>query len=68
MDKIGVFVGVIAVVFAISFLLAYPVMLLWNGCLVPAIPVVKEVTWLQMWGLHLLFSILFKDNLFSSKK
>ena len=50
----------------ISLVLAFPVMLLWNGCFVGAISGVNEVTWLQTWGLMILFSVLFKTKI--SKK
>ena len=54
--------GVIALGLGLSFLLSYPIMLLWNGCLVGAISGVSEVTWLQAWGLTVLFGWLFKDT------
>jgi hypothetical protein len=38
----------LAIVF--GFILAYPTMLLWNLCLVPAVSVLNEVGWLQMWA------------------
>jgi hypothetical protein len=42
----------------VGFLLSYPAMLLWNSCLVPAIPAIQPVSWLQMWGISILFSIM----------
>jgi len=42
----------------LSLLLSYPAMLLWNGCLVPAIPALAPVSWLQMFGIQVLFSLL----------
>jgi hypothetical protein len=58
-----------AVIFFVlfSFLLSWPVMMLWNGCLVDAVTGVKEVTWMQAWGLSLLCGILFKSHTSSSK-
>ena len=47
---------------AISFLLSWPVYMLWNGCLVDAIAGVREVTWLQAWGICVICSFLFKSN------
>jgi hypothetical protein len=47
-------------VLAFSMLLAYPYMILWNQCLVPAIPGLREVEWLQMWAIAILFNGLFK--------
>ena len=49
----------------LGFLLSYPLMLLWNGCLVGAIDGVREVTWLQMWGIMILTSVLFKTTVTS---
>ncbi len=53
--------GIVLLVF-LSFLLSWPVYMLWNGCLVGAIEGVKEVTWLQAWGINFLFGILFKTT------
>ena len=54
--------GAIALVVFLSFLLSYPVFLLWNGCLVGAISGVAEVTWLQAWGLTVLCGFLFNQT------
>lgn len=51
------FVGILI----LSFVLSWPVMALWNGCLVDATGV-KEVTWLQGWGISILCGILFKST------
>ena len=51
---------------ALSFILSYPLMLLWNGCLVPAVAGVSEVSWLQTWGLVILFHFMFGTSV--SKK
>jgi hypothetical protein len=62
MEKlIAVLFGIATLVF-ISFLLSWPVFMLWNGCLVDAVSGVKEITWLQGWGLSCLFGILFKQG------
>lgn len=62
MDKLAAVLFVLGVAIFVSFLLAWPVMLLWNGCLVDAIEGVKEVTWLQAWGLNLLAGIMFRTS------
>jgi hypothetical protein len=62
MEKLIVVVGGIAVIVFISFLLSWPVMMLWNGCLVGAVDGVNEVTWLQAWGITVLFGFLFKSH------
>jgi hypothetical protein len=52
----------IAGLLALSFLWSWPVYMLWNGCLVDAVTGVREVTWLQAWGLTVLCSFLFKPT------
>ena len=52
----------IAGLLALSFLWSWPVYMLWNGCLVDAVTGVREVTWLQAWGLVILCSFLFKTS------
>ena len=65
MEKLfAVLVGLAFLVF-ISFLLSWPVYMLWNGCLVGAVSGVNEVTWLQAWGLNFLFGIMFKPSVTS---
>jgi hypothetical protein len=56
-----------AVIFFVlfSFLLSWPVMMLWNGCLVDAVEGVREISWLQAWGINFLCGLLF--NKASSK-
>ena len=59
--------GAIALVVFLSFLLSWPVYMLWNGCLVGAISGVNEITWLQGWGISALFGMLFKTSVSNSK-
>jgi hypothetical protein len=61
-EMFGTVVGAVAVMVGISFLLSWPVYMLWNGCLVDAITGVREVTWLQAWGLNILAGFLFKTT------
>ena len=71
MEKVVVIVGAIVLGIAslllLSFLLSWPVYMLWNGCLVGAIAGVSEVSWLQAWGLTVLCGFLFKSNVSTSK-
>lgn len=60
MDKIMLVIGTVGLLLFISFLLSWPVYMLWNGCLVDAINGVNEVTWLQAWGLTVLCGLMFK--------
>jgi hypothetical protein len=59
---LGAILAGIATLLFLSFLLAWPVMELWNGCLVPAVDGVNPIGWLQAWGLQFLFGILFKTT------
>ena len=59
---LGVTIGAILLVVTLSFLLSWPVMVLWNECLVPAVQGINEVTWLQAWGLSVLTGFLFNKT------
>ena len=65
-EVVGKIIGLIAGILFLSFLLSWPVMLLWNGCLVGALDGVREIGWLQAWGLQFLVNLMFKVRL--SKK
>lgn len=67
MEKVLAVVGAIVFLVFLSFLLSWPVYMLWNGCLVGAVAGVNEVTWLQAWGLNLLFGLMFGKTVSSSK-
>jgi len=58
----------IAGLLLLSFLLSWPVYMLWNGCLVGAVAGVSEVTWLQAWGLTVLCGFLFKTSTHTSSE
>jgi hypothetical protein len=62
MKTLGYFIGILLAVVLVSFLLCYPLMLLWNSCLVPAVSALKPVTWLQMWGISIVFGCLFGNS------
>jgi hypothetical protein len=66
-SAVGAFVIIIAGALFVSFLLAWPVMELWNGCLVPAVDGVKPIGWLQAWGLQFLINMLFKVSIVNKK-
>ena len=68
MDKLFVILLAIATAAFVSFLFSFPVMLLWNGCLVDAVTGIKEITWMQGWGISILTGILFKETSVSFKK
>jgi hypothetical protein len=59
LEKIGAVIGVLIVV---AVLLALPVQLLWNGCLIGAVDGVHPIGFWQAMGLTFLFSMLFKSS------
>lgn len=66
MKPLQVFLTGIMAILLIAVIFSYFVMLLWNGCLVPAIDGVNQISWLQALGLTILFSLLFKSSAKSS--
>jgi len=60
-------VGIVAFVVLLGLLFSLPVMLLWNGCLVGAVAGVNEISWLQAWGIMVLFGLLFKSSVDTKK-
>lgn len=63
---IGLAVVGIAGIVVLGLILSLPVMWLWNACLVAAIPGIKEIGWLQAWGILILCGLLFKNSSSSS--
>ena len=59
---LGLILGGIALIIFAAILLAWPVQLLWNGCLVDAVDGVHPIGFWQAMGLNFLFSILFKAS------
>ena len=57
-----IMLGMVGLALFVGFLLAWPVMMLWNGCLVDAVTIVKPIGWLQAWGIAVLASFLFKST------
>jgi len=62
MEKIASIVGLLGIVILLSFLLSWPVMILWNSCLVGAVTGINQIEWMQAWGINLLAGFLFKNN------
>lgn len=67
MKALVAFLAIVAGVVFLGFLLSYPLMLLWNLCLVPAVSTLNTVGWLQMWGISILLGLLFKTNVTVNK-
>jgi|APCry1669189567_1035234.scaffolds.fasta_scaffold61458_2 hypothetical protein len=61
MDKVFIFLLAILLGIVLSFVFSWPVMLLWNSCLVGAIDGIHSITWTQAWGISALFNALFKS-------
>jgi hypothetical protein len=59
---IGIFFTVLLIGVVLSFILSWPIMVLWNSCLVPAVQGVNEIDWMQAWGLSLLSGFLFRSH------
>jgi hypothetical protein len=57
--------GGIALLAVVGLLLSLPVMWLWNIALVPAIPGLAQISWLQAWGILVLCNFLFKPTVSS---
>ena len=57
---VGLVTAGLALMVIFGLLLSLPVMLLWNIALVPAIPGLAEIGWLQAWGILILCNILIK--------
>ena len=62
MEKLGIALGVIAVAVIVAVIVAWPVQLLWNGCLVGAIDGIHQIGFLQALGISILCSFLFKNS------
>lgn len=67
-DVLTATAAVILAIFVIGLLISYPFMLLWNYCLVPAVTVLAEVTWLQAYGILIACGFMFKSSIASTKK
>ena len=52
----------LAVALVLGALASFPVMLLWNSCLVPAIPMIQEVGWIQAWGIMVMGQLMFQTR------
>lgn len=67
MKYVALFFGLVVVSLILSAIMAFPAMLLWNGCLVPAVPAITEVSWLQMWGIMILVGVVFRTSTASAE-
>ena len=66
----GTLVALISVflqILIIGLIVAWPTMMLWNGCLVDAVAGISPIGLLQAWGINILCGILFKSTAKGSK-
>lgn len=61
MESFVKFAVIVIINLIIGLLVSFPVFILWNSCLVPAVTFAHEISWLQAWGLSILAGFLFKD-------
>ena len=59
---IGLLGAAVGLIVFFGLLFSLPVMLLWNIALVPAIPGLVQIGWLQAWGILILCGLLFKPT------
>lgn len=60
-EVVKAILGIIALIFILSVIIAFPTMLLWNW-LMPVIFGLPKVTFLQAFGINLLSNVLFKNT------
>ena len=62
MELLVRFLSLLIVGVVVGAIVSFPVMLLWNSCLVPAVPGAKEVAWLQAWGIMIMVQLMFQTR------
>lgn len=65
---VGILSAAVGLIVFFGLLFSLPVMLLWNFALVPAIPGLAKVGWLQAWGILILCGLLFKPTISNNKE
>lgn len=61
-ENVTKFILAIILSIALQLLLAYPLMVLWNEALVPAISGVHEISWIQAWFLQVMVTLLVRSE------
>jgi len=67
LEAVGVVVVTVAILVVLSALCAWPVMLLWNACLVGVVSGIKTVDFMSAWGIMVLCGLLFKPGGYTKK-
>lgn len=65
---VGLLSAAVGLIVFFGLLFSLPVMWLWNVALVPAIPGIAQIGWLQAWGISILCGLLFKQAHSSNKE
>ena len=65
---VGLLSAAVGLIVFFGLLFSLPVMWLWNAALVPAIPGLVKVGWLQAWGILILCGLLFKPSIANNKE
>lgn len=69
LSSILIFFGTLFIIVILGLILAWPVQILWNSCLVHAFKgALNEISYLQAYGILLLSQLLFKNTLSNTKK
>lgn len=66
-EKFETFALAILMLVILGILMAWPVQILWNACLIQAVDGLNPITFWQALGINVLCSILFKNSSSSSK-
>ena len=66
-NAIGLILGFIGLIIIIGMILALPTMWLWDW-IMPKYFGLREITWLDAWGVNILSGILFKSTNSSKNK
>ena len=61
-EKFEAFTLAILMLVLYGILMAWPVQILWNGCLIQAVDGLNPITFWQALGINILCSILFKNS------
>ena len=65
---VGLLSAAVGLIVFFGLLFSLPVMWLWNAALVPAIPGLVQIGWLQAWGILILCGLLFKPSVSNNKE
>jgi hypothetical protein len=69
MEKLIAFFTLIGLLVVLAVVLAFPIMWLWNGCLVPAMPtILTPISFLQALGIKVLVGLISYSSSSSNSK